>query len=337
MSLLKSFALVLSIMLVSMKAWSQEAELCNAALSSGIRDNYYVFTERVQYEQYQDRLCDANFSSYDSFAQDASRFGLDLPVAEGVIGLAGDDQRKSQTFLVKYRKYCESSYFDSTYKDRFMAKSNRINSALTNSWLECHRAHVESWSKANAYGLSISITPQDGFSEFTLHVERRTKISGPIIITDITPAGAINCSRGGIRFQPEISIDRREFLFSCDKSPDRSVQVALDTSDGFSNTVLVPSQTRRISELSNRISSVNSNLVSEIASLRSEVERLLNVKIANLEFWSGCNSTEGGNICKIKPPSCPEGFLRAHDWWDSWPGGSCGNGSKCRVCVRLSR
>ena len=68
---------------MSFDAWAQEAEICNAVLSSGIRDNYYLLSDKDQYVQYQKRICNANFSSYGQFTQDSASLGLDVPLAEG--------------------------------------------------------------------------------------------------------------------------------------------------------------------------------------------------------------------------------------------------------------
>jgi len=126
----------LSLMVISSASIAQQAEICNAALSSGIRDNYYVLSEREQYEQYQKRLCDARFSSYQSFQQGASSLKLDIPLAEGLLGLSGSSENRTGKFSETYKNYCESNYFDSQFRQRFTSFSSRVSVALTDSWLE---------------------------------------------------------------------------------------------------------------------------------------------------------------------------------------------------------
>ena len=104
--------------------------VCNAALSQGLRDNYFLLTERQQFESYQNRLCDARYSSYDAFKSGATNLGLSVPVAEGLLGLSGSTESRSGQFSEKYSKYCSSTYFDKEYKERFSSYSNRPDSAI---------------------------------------------------------------------------------------------------------------------------------------------------------------------------------------------------------------
>lgn len=279
-------SIVISLSLASVQAAAQQAEICNAALSSGLKDNYYILTGREQYEEYQKRLCSAQFNTHEGFSKGASSFGLNLQVAEAVIGLTGDQSTKSRRFSESYSSYCESTYFDASYKDRFISYSSRISEALAGSWLECQKAHVDSWLSSNQYGLFLAITPQDNFSDFTIRVERKTTNPDPIVISDITPAGTMECYREGAGFEPGIEIDRREFSFNCSKPPNRSLEIALDTSDGLSNTVRVPSQVSKFSELNEQLSAFNRELQQENADLAARVnslEKALNERISNLE------------------------------------------------------
>ncbi len=256
----------------STAVFSQEAEICNAALSSGLKDNYYVLTEREQYDQYQKRLCDAKFSSYSSFEEGTSSFGLNVPVAKGIIGLSGDQQKAEGQFKKSYSKYCESTYFDSSYRDRFQSYSSNVSTALAESWLECQKTHVNAWLALNQLGVFLSVTPQDNFSDFTLQVARKTAAVDPITISDITPAGAMECNREGAAFKPKEKIDRREFTYTCSKNPNKSLRVSMDTSDGISNTVTIPSQTSKLSELNQKIIVINNELKGENASLKAQLQ-----------------------------------------------------------------
>ena len=259
---------------ISSNAWSQQAEICNAALSSGIRDNYYVLTESEQYDQYQRRLCDARFESYEKFQQSESSLQLDIPVAKTIIGLKGSHDQNSSRFSEKYSNYCESNYSQDNYRDRFTSVTKRVSKALAASWLACQKLHVDSWTAINKYGLFISASLQDNYSEFTILVNRRSAVVDPIEITDISPAGDLRCHRGGEAFDPKVRIDRREFTFTCSKSPDRALQVVLDTSEGISNSIRIPSRYSKIAELNDKILEINSVILQQNSSLLSEIQEL---------------------------------------------------------------
>ena len=73
--------------------------------------------------------------------------------------------------------------------------------------------------------------------------------------------------------------------------------------------------------------------------LKQMSERLSDLdsrKISSVEFWDSCNLARVGNLCDISAPSWPDGYSSVHEWWDSWMEGRCGNGNKCRLCVRYS-
>ena len=274
MNSFRRFLLTSILLSISSNAWSQQAEICNAAFSSGIRDNYNVLTERERYSQYQHRLCDTQFDSYDNFQQSASSFELNIPVAEIIIGLEGNHDQKSNQFSEKYRKYCRSAYSQDNYRDRFISETSRVNEALAASWLACQRIHVDAWTATHNYGLFVSASVQDNFSEFTILVNRRTAVVDPIVITDISPAGGLQCHRGGEAFEPGVSIDRREFTFTCSKFPNQSLQVVLDTSDGTSNSIKIPSRHSKIAELNDKILKLNSVILQQKNFLLDEIKGL---------------------------------------------------------------
>ena len=73
------------------------------------------------------------------------------------------------------------------------------------------------------------------------------------------------------------------------------------------------------------------NLVPKVSNLQNELNRM-----RNLQFTMACNSTSGGNICDIAPANCPSGWSASDAVMvNSYSGGKCGNGSKCRLCYKV--
>jgi hypothetical protein len=75
-----------------------DTAICNTAFSQGIRDNYFVLSENDQFKFYQQRLCSANFTSYQSFRSSATGLGISIPLAEGLLGLSGSDEQNLRSF-----------------------------------------------------------------------------------------------------------------------------------------------------------------------------------------------------------------------------------------------
>lgn len=287
---------------------AQQAEICNAALASGIRDNYYVLTERDQFEQYQKRLCDARFSSYQAFQSGASGFKLDIPLAEGLLGLSGTSENKASKFNENYQKYCEATYFDSSYRERFVSYTSRVSAALADSWLECQKVHTGIWLAANQKGIYISVTPQENFAEFTVNVSRRTATTTPLRVADITPSGVASCVREGKPFGPGSEAVTNEFAFTCTKPQHRAISISVDTSEGLSNTVLVPAYTSKIAEINDRLTRENRQLND---SLRSLEQRLSAIGVAKADEQIHQPRVGGNRKQWTDESSCPDGYYVA--------------------------
>ena len=316
--------------------------VCNAALSQGLRDNYFLLTERQQFESYQNRLCDARYSSYDAFKSGATNLGLSVPVAEGLLGLSGSTESRSGQFSEKYSKYCSSTYFDKEYKERFSSYSNQVSDVLAQNWVRCHELHLDAWVKRFEYGVSIDVVPQDNFSDFTVNVENKKLDQQNIIISNISPNNGITCTRGGQQVNPgTTSIERNIFQLDCVKSPLRSVSFSLETNAGVSNVVNVPANNSKFLELDDR----NRELQRQIGELRASLisvdaeSKKNRYGIDHLQFKSNCtgNGGWGGSHNAQSAPACEAGWTDTGQLWNTdFPGGAHGQGKACRVCYRAT-
>lgn len=246
---------------VALPALADDPAMCNAALSYGIRDNYSLLTEREQFEQYQTRLCDAEYSNYEQFRERSNSMGLDSLTAGNLFMLDASSSSSNKEFQEKYQRFCQATYFDANYSNRFYAYSSRVSDALTQSWLECHKTKTDAFLTLNKKGIYIDVLPQDdGFAEFTITATRRTPRTDALVINDIHPVGSIECVRKGKPVVTGTKVALNEFSFSCWKPPYKAVSVKLSTSDGDSNSVRVPSHTSKVAELNDRITRENREL-----------------------------------------------------------------------------
>jgi hypothetical protein len=253
-------------------------ESCNAVLSSGIRDNYFVFSKREQFELFQKRLCDTQYNKYSDFKSGTSEMGVDVPFAEGLIGLTGSAELKSNNFSETYKKYCESNFFNYSQKDQFISYSSKVNSSLTESWLACQKSGINAWLTANQKGIFISATPSPDLSTFAITVNRKNSVSTqPIKINDILPS-SISCTRGKGTFGVGSTVDQNEFQFECTKPPSKQIDVSIDTTDGVSNKVMIPAITSRLDELQDSIDALTEKNSVLSQKLSSRVDRIVSGK-----------------------------------------------------------
>ena len=296
---------------------SEIGGICNTALSQGIRDNYYLLSERLLFQSYQQRLCDARYSNYDSFKSGSSKFGLSVPVAEGLMRLSGSSGNKGKQFSERYSKFCSATYFDKEYKERFSSYASQVSTVLAENWSRCHELHVDAWVKRNEYGVFIDVIPQDNFSDFTVTVENRKLEPGLIKISHVSPSNSLTCSRGSSLIVPgQTEIERNIFQMTCTKSPLRNINFSIETNAGASNSVNIPSNNSKFIELDDR----NRYLQSQLTSLRAQITTL-EAELTTLEKRHPSGQLKVADLCfaPVQFSLCTNGNDSASWFWGSNP------------------
>lgn len=256
---------------------------CDAVLAGGIRDNFHVYSSRQQFELYQKRLCDAKFSSHADFESGSSSLGIDIPLAEMSFGLSGTTESKRQSFSESYRKYCESTYSTFQYKEKFEQSSATVNQTLVQSWGSCQRDFMNAYILGNQRGIFVSASPKSDLTGFVVKVNRRNGVpTGPVIVNALFPSD-LQCNRGGQTFGPGAAVPLNEFQFECNKSASQSINFSIDTGDGASNEVTIPSEIPRYNELRDRLYEQSSSI--------SALESRLVERITNLSAGKNCTKT----------------------------------------------
>lgn len=243
--------------------------VCGRILDGGIRDNYYLYTESELFEVYKSRLCDLKSENYQSFASSAGSLGINVPIAEGIVGLDADSKNSSSAFVAKYSAFCASTYAQSNYKTRFQVSQSQASASLANAWSSCTKQFFDSWLAANARSLVISATPQDGWSEVTVFARRKSPIAKSWKVTGIAPA-SMQCSyKGAPLVVDKTTIAENEIQLNCSKNPNLQANISIASStDGLSNTVTAPAQASRVAELLQR----NNELLEQLTILSRRIE-----------------------------------------------------------------
>jgi hypothetical protein len=238
------------------------AEICNAAFSQGIRDNYQLLTEREQFELYQQRLCSARFQSYESFRSSAAGLELSVPLAEGLLGLGGSSEDRARTFQQNYQTFCTSTFHQSEFRERYQSYISQISSALVAGWNRCIELHLQTWLQSR--GVFVEVEPFGALDSFIATVRVRTTEPGNILITALQPEGRVTCTRAGSPVIPgQTQINSLEFTLTCQKHPSLEIPFVVETNRGQTQRVRVPAGTSKIIELED-----------ELEALRSELSRL---------------------------------------------------------------
>lgn len=226
------------------------SSVCGQILENGVRNNYYLYTETELYSLYKSRLCELKSETYQSFLSSASSLGLDIPVAEVIIGLDASSKEDSSVFKSKFSAFCASSYSQNEYKSKFQISQSQVSSSLANAWTACTNQFYSTWLDSNSRGVTVSGIPQDGYGEFTVFVKRKSPAAGAWKFTGISPS-SVQCSYKGASIEVnKTTVKENDLQLNCTKNPNLQVEFSVATSmDGTSNAIRIPALPSRIAEL----------------------------------------------------------------------------------------
>lgn len=332
-------------------------EVCNAVLSSGIRDNFQVLTESSQFNLLQGAVCSSSYDSYSSYRQGSTDIGVSVPLLDGLLGLSGSHENKSSNFSTKYSNFCSSNYQNYSNKALFSSNSSQVNASLINGWNQCMSTVGNSILEQQ--GVLVGVSPFEELDGFTARVRVRSTGSGAVKIEGISPVGRVRCSTSnGQPVDPGVTeLSNFEFTLTCFKDPNESITFHIDTDRGISGAINIPSASSRILELTDMISSLQVESASMRRTIGEDRERLnrLTQLLNDAMSIEGKNISFGGNISTPYNTNdtcewvgvgdqrthfdqgawCPTGtFLRSLDF------DSCGSGGDCPIvgralCCRL--
>lgn len=92
-----------------------------------------------------------------------------------------------------------------------------------------------------------------------------------------------------------------------------------------------------IKSVINEIESLKQNLNTNTENLDGKIQKI-DSRISNVEFKKICVSVQGDcGGSKFANIKAPEGFVYAFDEFNSWKGGPCGQGSKCKIFIKIPK
>jgi hypothetical protein len=285
---------ILSMVGSAARAQIPTTEVCNAAFSQGISDNWYLFTERQQFEAYQYRLCNAKFESYQAFQAAGATLGLDIPLAEGLIGLTGSFDQKSGQFKQAYEKLCTSTYFSASDHVRYQSYISQVSSALTQSWNKCQELHLQTYLQQK--GVFLSVAPIGQTEQFVSRLQIKNEFTGNVTITALHPDQSVDCYRGGTKVMPgTTTINIRDFSLTCHKDPSAELAFTVETNFGQSNQVRVPAGNQRLAEVLGNIEEMRARFNERLAAEQTRVDQMLATRVKRCRVCYLFRGSDGGD------------------------------------------
>lgn len=238
------------------------AEVCNAVLQQGITDNYDLYSNQRLFNNYQDRLCNIEYDSYESFRQKSSSIGLDIPIKKVVLGFDFDQASGSEQFRERYSQFCSSNYATYDRRAEFDASISRVNANLVRGWERCVQ-HMSDRAR-DREGVVIAATPQPDYRQFTIKVWHSDNQQESVVVRNINPRRGVTCFHGTDEINPgedDAVFDFENFSMTCTKPVEEGVTFSLDTQGGTSNNVYIPPMENRLDLLESQIEAMKDAIV----------------------------------------------------------------------------
>ncbi len=225
--------------------------MCNAVFNNSIRNNYEVLSDKQRFKLLQSQLCSANFESYSSYSASAASLGIDVPVADIVLGLSGSASEKSGSFKQSYAAFCTSSYDRYQFRDLFQSKASEISSVLLNSWNKCIETQKDAF--LGRQGVFMSLSPNSDLKTFIASIEVRNSITTGARLQAVHPDGLVQCRRGGKLVAAGYMFNSKVFDLTCAKPADRDINFSVETDQGKTPIAALPAVVPKETQVLNRL------------------------------------------------------------------------------------
>lgn len=232
------------------RAFSQVPDICSIAFTQGIRNNYDVLTEEDRFNLYKQRILNLKSDTYESFRASAQSAGIDLPLAEGLLGLTGKNDEKQSQFKSHYEEFRSATYNQAKYRYYFQSHTSEISSDLLRSWNTCVSLYYATW--VSQKGVAASIVPLDDFRRFVVTLDVKPSFLNKVKIIALEPTGQVACRYSNdLPVQPgKTTIDTAAFTMTCSKDPSIVIPFVVNTGAGRSETITVPAASSKVAERS---------------------------------------------------------------------------------------
>ena len=218
------------------------AAICMGILKENLYDSNNVYSAQYHFSQYQSILKNANFSSYAEYSSKGAGLGLDIPLADGLIGFSGDYKTDDSTFQQQMNSFLSSQYDNSIDQSVFSQQTMTINTQLVRVADNCQQNYFNALK--DRIKLSIRVEPND-YGSFTVqihgYIPQPFDRSQNLQITQIEPTPDVTCTSGGQPIRLPVTSDSSDIvLLRCTKSVDKNIQFAIATNLGLSDPIALP-------------------------------------------------------------------------------------------------
>lgn len=214
--------------------------LCVSLAKGDIRDKNYAFSEESHFEEYKSKIKQLNLKEYKDLQGAAQKAGLDLPIAEGVIGLSAEGKSNSETFKKELNEFYNSTYSQKRDYLKTINSSSTLNSQLIKIIDNCNSNYFA--TLPNVVTVRVELVPQD-YKLFQVQVIATIPPGlGKLKLVSVEPSAYLTCKAGGESLKLDTVYDTNSALFTCSKAESQSISFQILTNAGISSAIRVPAK-----------------------------------------------------------------------------------------------
>ena len=232
-------AFVFATLIWSSPAYADADDLCLSVMRGDIKDRESRYSEEDTFKRYQNIFKTAHFKSYEEMSGASGNLGIDIPIADALLGLSAGGKTDSRTFQNEVDQFLNSTYDEARAHSKSDVRKEVINAQLLSVVENCHNRYFG--SLRDRVGLSTTVDLND-YSSFTISLESTIPAvtEQGLIIQQIEPAALVRCTENGKPVALGISRLSQVALMECIKDSERTVNLRIRTNAGISNVMVLP-------------------------------------------------------------------------------------------------
>jgi hypothetical protein len=215
------------------------ARLCAGIFRGNVSDTNNVFSAEYHFNELQNTLKTARFKNYQEYSSKGASLGINIPVADGLIGFTGDYKDNEGTFQQEMMRFFSSSYQQEVHSSVFAQQESHINGMLLSVAQNCNHDYFESLK--DRVKLWVEIAPSS-YSQFTLTVKGYIPDGlATFTIMGVEPTPDVTCKSRGNAIRFPAPYPNSNTAYNCTKSASAQYNFTVVTNIGNSKPVLLPS------------------------------------------------------------------------------------------------
>lgn len=236
----RELSLYLAVVLLPFLVVSARADVCVELARGNLRDTSYSFSDQEHFSELKRILKQSNFKDYKQWSSGAQSLGLDVPMAEGMIGFSAAAKDDSGQFRKELNDFLNATYEQAYSRMKSINSTATFNAQVLSVLDRC--VDVAYRRQEGTYVSAVA----NSAANFTVTIDITRSPSNPgqtVKVLSVQPQGLISCKPPGAAQMVGLTIEQSSLLVECTKSPTDTVNgFSIQTTVGVSRPIVLYAQ-----------------------------------------------------------------------------------------------